>query len=122
MGGVASVTAVMECEPIARVLVAKVVVPAAFNVPVPRAVAPSLNVTVPVGVPDVELTVAVKVLVVPGDAGFNEEDKLVVVLGDAGKRPKTVTTLVAPMKTWPFAIVGVVNLFPEPQWSRPPAA
>jgi len=43
------------------------------SVPVPSVDAPSLKVTVPPGVPAVELTVAVKVTTVPNDDGFNDE-------------------------------------------------
>ena len=54
--------ALIECVLTARVDVANVATPEAFNVPVPIAVEPSLNVTVPVGTPAVWLTtVAVKV-------------------------------------------------------------
>lgn len=50
----------IECDPTARVDVVSIALPP-LSVPVPRAVVPSLNVTVPVGVPDVAVTVAVKV-------------------------------------------------------------
>ena len=39
-----------------------------------------------------------------------------------GSSPKTPTPFVVPTYTLPFAIVGVMNLFPLPKWSRPPAA
>src|SRR5207249_1283854 len=56
--------AVIGCAPTASVLVTNVAWPEAFRVPVPRVVGPSLNVTVPVGVPAplvFAFTVAVKV-------------------------------------------------------------
>ncbi len=43
-------TAVIECVATVNVVVANVATPEPFNVPVPIVVAPSLNVTVPVGV------------------------------------------------------------------------
>src|SRR5207244_242642 len=55
--------AVIGCEPTASVLVTNVAWPEAFRVPVPRVVGPSLNVTVPVGMPAplvFAFTVAVK--------------------------------------------------------------
>jgi len=39
-----------------------------------------------------------------------------------GKRPKTATPLGVPTKTLPFTIIGVMNLLPDPNWSRPPLA
>jgi len=45
--------------------VVNVATPETFNVPVPSGVAPSLKVTVPVGVPPVEVTVAVSVTAPP---------------------------------------------------------
>src|SRR5580704_16282662 len=66
--------AVMECAPTASDEVAKVAVvmpPAVESVPVPRAVPPSRNVTVPEGVPGpVVESVAVKVTNAPGCDGF----------------------------------------------------
>lgn len=50
------------------------------KVPVPRVVEPSLNVTVPVGVPPLPLAWAVKVTDVPEVDGFNEEVTVVVVV------------------------------------------
>jgi hypothetical protein len=46
-------------------LVVKVATPEAFNVPVPRLAVPFRKVTVPVGVPPLPVTVAVKVILVP---------------------------------------------------------
>jgi hypothetical protein len=60
-------TAVTECAPRASDDVEKVATPLPFSVPVPRAVAPSITVTVPVGtpLPGFSVTVAVKVTLVP---------------------------------------------------------
>jgi hypothetical protein len=44
-----------------------------LSVPVPSVVVPFLNVTDPVGVPPVEVTVAVKVTVAPNVDGFRDE-------------------------------------------------
>ena len=74
-------TAVMECEPSAKVEVANVATPA-FSVPVPSVVAPSLNVTVPVAVPlpgETAATVAVKVTDWPKTDGLAELVNVVVV-------------------------------------------
>ena len=46
---------------------------------VPRILAPSKNVTIPLGKPLVALTVAVKVTVSPAAVGFNDATNLVVV-------------------------------------------
>lgn len=65
----------IECEPAARVVVAKVAL-LALMVPVPRVVVPSLNVTVPVAAAGV--IVAVKVTDAPNVDGFNDEANAVV--------------------------------------------
>ncbi len=74
----AEYVAVMEWEPTTRSGVVKVAWPAA-RAPVPMAAAPSKNVTVPVGVPDALLTVAVKVTACPNTDGLSEEITLVLV-------------------------------------------
>ncbi len=71
-------TAVMECEPAARVETFSVVQPAP-RVAVPKIVELSLKVTVPVG-PEPGLTVAVNVMVVPGAAEVVEACSSIVVL------------------------------------------
>ena len=48
----------MEWPPSASVLVVKVACPPPFSVPVPSVDAPSLNVTMPLGVPPLPVTVA----------------------------------------------------------------
>ena len=79
----------MECEPLAaRALVVRVATAELFNPPVPSAVAPSLNVTVPAGVtvPDEGVTVAVSVTDCPLDIAVAEAVKVVVVpVGDAAE-------------------------------------
>ena len=73
----------MECDPSTNAEVVNVACPEPFSVPVPSVVVPSLNVTVPVGVPEpgeAAATVAVKVTDCPTTDGFEEEPKLVVVL------------------------------------------
>ena len=50
----------MLCDPEVRAFVVKVATPA-FNAPVPKTVAPSLNVTVPVGTPVDAVTIALNV-------------------------------------------------------------
>ncbi len=70
----------MEWEPAARVLVAKLAVPEA-SVAVPRTLLPFLKVTVPVGVlPDAATTVAANLTVAPKAAGLREETTVVVVV------------------------------------------
>ena len=51
----------MEFDPAAKVEVVKVAWPVPSRVEVPSVVEPFLNVTVPVGTPPLEVTVAVKV-------------------------------------------------------------
>jgi hypothetical protein len=58
-------SAVMLSVPAALKLVVKMAMPEAFNVPVPRLAVPFRKVMVPVGVPPVPVTVAVKVTFVP---------------------------------------------------------
>ena len=76
----------MECEPTARALVAKVALPVASRVPAPRVVVLSVKVTVPVGtvpagtvVLGPGVTEAVKVRVVPLTAVVAEAVRAVVV-------------------------------------------
>jgi hypothetical protein len=68
-------TAVIECVPSASVEIANVVF-LLLSVPVPSVVLPSLNVTVPAGLPApgaIGVTVAVNVTVSPLMDGFNED-------------------------------------------------
>lgn len=66
------------CEPAASVDVVSVPAPAVREA-VPMDAGPSKKVTVPVGVPEALETVAVKVTLCPGIAGFAEEVTTVVV-------------------------------------------
>ena len=52
----------------------------ALRVPLPMVTVPSLKVTVPVGVPPVELTAALKVTAAPNVDGFNDELSAVELL------------------------------------------
>ena len=74
-------SAVMLWTPADNAVVAKVACPEPFNTPDPKVIAPSLNVTVPVGVPDPAdgVTVAVNVTVWPQIEGFSEEVSVVEV-------------------------------------------
>ena len=54
-----------------------------LRVPVPMATVPSLRVTLPVGVPPVELTAALKVTAAPKVDGFNDERSAVEQLAFA---------------------------------------
>ena len=65
------------------------------SVPVPRVAAPSLKVTVPVGTPTVDVTVAVNVTDWPTHDGFRLETRAVPVAAGLTTRP-----LVAPLNTW----------------------
>ena len=75
--------AVIECDPTASTLVAKVATPEALIATVPRTVAPSLNVTLPVAVFAPKTfgeTVAVNVTDCPALAGLADEVNAVVVV------------------------------------------
>src|SRR5579864_1836630 len=68
----------MEWEPLPSVEMANVVMPAPLRAPVPNNVAPSKKSTVPVGVPDPPVTVAVKVTDWPNTLGLIDEVTTVV--------------------------------------------
>ena len=73
--------AVTECDPAGRLAVLNVATPS-VKVPMPSDVLPSLNVTVPDGVPDpgaVAVTVEVNVTDAPVAEGFNDETTEVLV-------------------------------------------
>src|SRR5262249_36756820 len=72
-------TAVVECEPTARLDVVNVAIPPGPMLPVPSAKAPSMNVTSPVGDAAPEVTVAEKVTDWPKAVGFTEAASVVVV-------------------------------------------
>src|SRR5216683_2348335 len=88
----------MECAPTAREAVVSVAMPEESSTPVPRLVAPSRNVTVPVGVPAGELTVAVKVTGWPNADGFAEDTRAVVVTG-------LITVNLAPLEVAPPSVL-----------------
>jgi len=67
----------------ARVVVAKVATPPEPTVPVPIAVDPSLKVTVPVGVPEEAVTVAVKVTDCVGAEGLSDDVRVVELVNCA---------------------------------------
>src|ERR1700722_11068191 len=69
----------MDCVPPLRVVVAKVATPP-FSGAVPRFALPSLNVTLPVGVPDAEETVAVNLTDRLKVDGFGDAPSVVVVV------------------------------------------
>jgi hypothetical protein len=70
--------AVMECDPALKLEVVKVAWPAT-SAPLPMLVPPSRKVTVPPGLPTLELTVAVNVTESPAFDGFNDDPTVVVV-------------------------------------------
>ena len=71
--------ALIECAPLVKVEMVNVADALEFREPVPKVVLPSLNVTVPVGVPDVAgLTLAVNVTLWPNVEGLIEEVSVVV--------------------------------------------
>ena len=67
----------MEWLPNVSVEVEKVAVPPPDSVPVPSVVAPSLKVTVPVGVTPAPATVAVKVIACPSRLGLADDATVV---------------------------------------------
>lgn len=71
--------ATIECVPAARVEVAKVALPAETATFEAKVVAPSVNVTAPVGVPPDEVIVAVNVTEAPDVDGFAEDVRAVEV-------------------------------------------
>ena len=66
--------------PTASEEVVRVAEPVESSMAVPIVDAPSLNVTLPVGVPAVELTLAVNVTACPNTDGFWEDARVVVVV------------------------------------------
>lgn len=92
--------AVMVCAPTANADVVNEAAPVESSVAVPMVEVPSRKVTVPVGVPEVALTVAVKVSACPKTVGFLEETTAVVA-------PAVFTVKVAaPDVTEPDALVN----------------
>jgi len=71
---------VIECDPRDNPEVLRLACPAEFSLTDPKLLVPLRNVTVPVAVPAVAVTVAVKVTVCPWVDGLSEEMRVVVVL------------------------------------------
>ena len=72
-------TAVIACDPMARLDVDNFATPLASSGTDPSVVAPSMNATLPAGVPPDEVTVAVNVTVSPVLDGFFDEARAVDV-------------------------------------------
>jgi hypothetical protein len=105
----------MECEPAASELVVKVACALPLSAPVPSVVAPSLNVTVPVGVkPLVLVTVAVKVIDWPKTELGADELTLEVVAAELTVKLAEVALVSEPsvaVKVLPApAVVGLIAL------------
>lgn len=73
-------TAVMEWLPTVSPEVVRPACPEPFRATIPKSMLPSKKVTVPVGVPPLPVTVAVKVTACPAKEGFSEEITVVVVV------------------------------------------
>lgn len=103
----------MECEPTEKVEVVNVAWPFVRDSE-PSVVEPSLNVTVPVGVPlpDVGLTVAVNVTDWPNTAGLAEEATDVTVVGCPIPVPLKDTVEGTTLK--PFEMLTLPGLEPVP--------
>src|SRR3954469_21342677 len=95
--------AVIECEPEERLEVVRTALPDASTATAPRTVGPSLNVTVPVGVPAPEVdasTVAVNVTACPACVGLRLDTSDVVVPTVVGVVEVDVGA------SWPCALVS----------------
>ena len=110
-------TAVNECgEPLEeRLFVVKVATPEPFKVEVPKVAAPSLKVTVPVGVPPDPVTVEVKVTDEPYVEGLRDEVR-VFVLAFSTTRVPVAVNVVLPTLAWTVKVyvpgaVGPVVIF-----------
>ncbi len=105
-------TAVIECDPAVREVVAKMAMLEVFSVPVPNVVEPSLNVTMPVGVPVLPAilnTVAVNVTDCPRIAGLDEDVRAVEV----GVKTVSVTAVeVLPAKLGSPEYLAVIECVP----------
>lgn len=73
----------IECEPTDNFNAVRVAWPLALSDPVPSVVPLSVNVTAPEGMPDPDVTVAVKVTGCLLTEGFTEEATVVVVVASA---------------------------------------
>ena len=85
---------IVVCDPAESVVVLKMATPEPFKSLVPKVVAPSLKVTVPVGVPPVPVTVAVNVTESPYIEGV--PDVMIVVIDDGPE--VTFNTPAVPLK------------------------
>src|SRR5262245_10501471 len=86
----------MAWPPVAATLVVNGAGPSALTATVPRTMLPSLNVTVPVGVPApgaTAATVAVKVTAWPGTAGLADEVRATEVAAGLTVTPTTAEVL-----------------------------
>src|SRR5579864_148619 len=100
----------MECSPTVSAAVDNVATPPLTD-EVPRVVEPSVNVTVPVGVPELfEVTVTVNVTGCPKTEGFEDEVIEVVV-----EKPERFSKTVIPLSP-PTARSGL------PSWLKSPTA
>jgi len=114
-------TAVMEGVPTARAEVEKMAMPPVSSA-VPSVVAPSMNVTEPVGVPVLgsrASTWAVKVRLWPKTPGFADEMRVVFVLdwpttwfsaGEVVAVKSASPSYIAEIESWPSGRAEVVNL------------
>ena len=82
---------------------------------VPRVTAPFLKVTVPAGVPLLEVTVAAKVTGCPYVDGFTDEVVVIVVDTPALRAPANLKTVPPPLAP-PFVVVPY--RLPEASWIR----
>ncbi len=98
----------MECVPWASAAVVNVAWPAASSGPVPSVVVPSMNVTVPVGVPGETLvTVAVNVTDCPVTDGLGAETRAVVVGAETTFWPTPAEVLPAKVESPAYVAVMV---------------
>ena len=82
---------VIECAPVARVEVERIATPE-LSVTVPSDVAPSRQVTLPVGVPALDETVMVRVTGAPEVAGLGEAETVVVLAAELTRNETCVVT------------------------------
>jgi hypothetical protein len=95
--------------PTARAAVEYVATPLEFTVPVPSGVDPSLKVTVPVGEPAEELTVAVKMIEFCTSTGFEFDVNVMLGVACVALLTVSVTLPVALLKR--VVLVGVKLTF-----------
>jgi len=98
-------TAVRLWLPALKAEVVKVATPEAFSVPVPNEVVPSLNVTVPLGVPPPEVTVAVNVTAPPYVDGLGNDVRDVELVAAMTVCVNAADVLVVKFPSLPYAAV-----------------